>query len=351
MNNNQSSSKGILPQGISWRTVVLGLIAIGTFFAISSPHNDFVTMGGGMMESGSTRAVPPTSSASAPVWDSSVLNQEMKGRDMYYPYPTPDVPASDTREFLKTSYNASMNTRDVQGLTRKVETTVRGFSGRIDQESSSPKSGYLSFTVPQSKYDAFRTELESLVGKRFLTVSISSQNLLPQKVNIEEQQKRADESLAEYTSTRAKLVSAHTSTAASLQSQINTDNQTLITLRAQPQTAQTFAEIQNVSNDLASLQKRLASENATYKVQLSNADANIKNAQNWQKAIETQDEAFLDNVATVSGTVSIGWVSAWDIVQLYFPGYWIPAIFAGLTIVSFYFDRRRFAPSAISARV
>ena len=110
---------------------------------------------------------------------------------IYYPYPyqNPDVPITDTREFLKMYYNASMRTRDVPALTRKVETTVRGYDGRIDSESSSGTYGYVSFAVPQTKYDSFRAELEGLVGSRFLSVNISSQNLLSQKVSIEEQQK------------------------------------------------------------------------------------------------------------------------------------------------------------------
>jgi hypothetical protein len=83
-------------------------------------------------------------------------------------------------------------------------------------------------------------------------------------------------------------------------------------------------------------------ENATYKTQLNSADANIKYAQSVQKAVQTQDKALLDNVATVSGTVSIQWISLWDTIRLYLPGYSIPIIFAVLTFLSLLYDRRRF---------
>ncbi len=260
----------------------------------------------------------------------------------YYPYPNPSVPANDTRELLKVSYGATMRARDVQGLTRRVETTVRGYSGRIDQESSSPQAGYVSFVVPMSKYETFRTELEGLVDSRFLTVNIQSQNMLPQKASIEDQQKQADKTLTSYQTDRRNLVTDHTNTVRSLQSQISSDVQVLATLRAQTPTYDIQTQIQTVSDDLASLNTQLANENISYKQQLSNADANIKYAQDWQKAVKTQDQALMDNVATVNGTVSIEWISLWDMAQLYLPGYWIPTIFGILTILSYLSDRRRF---------
>lgn len=335
MTNNQSSLPRSLPWNISWLTVVLAALAVITFIAISRPGVRYVTpmgIGGGRVEySNGSGAVPPQPT-------------DAKGLDMYYPYPypNPDVPVTDIREFLKIYYNASMRTRDVQGLTRRVVTTVRGYSGRIDQESSSPQYGSVSFSIPQSKYDTFRAEIESFVGSRFLSVNVSSQNLLSQKVNIEEQQKQANTTLAAYKAARQKIVSAHTSAVQSLQSKIDANTQQLATLRALPSTPQILIQIQTVSDDLSSFKQQLADENASYVNQLSIADANIKYTQDWQKTLQTQDQTLIDNVATVTGTVSIQWISLWDMAQLYLPGYWIPAIFAMLAFLSFLRDRRRF---------
>lgn len=305
---------GFWPRHISWLTVVLAILTIGTFLAISGPGVRYITpmmkIGGGIRESA----------------DSSG-----KDSSIYYPYqyPNPDVPVTDTREFLKIYYNASMLSRDVQSLTRRVETTVRGYGGRLDQESNSPLYGFVSFVVSQSKYNAFRAELENLVDSRFLTVNISSQNLLSQKVSIEEQQKQADTSLSDYKTVRQKIINAHASAIQSLQSKIDAEGTT--------------------ESDKALLRQQLASENASYAVQLKNVDANIKYAQDWQKAVQTQDQTLLDNVATVAGTVSIRWISLWDMAQLYLPGYWIPTIFAALTLLSFFRDRRRSTISATDA--
>lgn len=316
MNNNQS----FLPWHLSWLTIVLALLAIGTFIAVSGPDVQYVTPMGirGGAESGSGGAV-------APMMDTSVSNAPSKGMmspDYYpYPYPNPDVPVTDTREFLKIYYNASMHTRDVPALTRRVETTVRGYEGRIDNESSSEKYGYVSFALPQVKYEAFRAELEGLVGSRFVTVNISSQNLLSQKVSIEEQQKQADTTLANYKAARQKIVSTHASVVQALQAKIDATVAT--------------------SSERASLEQQLSSENASYTRNLNNADANIKYAQDWVKGVQTQDATLLANVATVTGTVSVQWISLWDVALLYLPGYWIPTIFSILAVLSFYRDRRR----------
>lgn len=330
MNNNQSSGQSFLPWNLSWLTIVLALLALGTFIAVSGPTSSrYITpmmgLGGGRAEYGNSTgvAVPPTA-AGVPMMDTSVSYpaKGMMSPDYYpYPYPNPDVSAADTREFLKIYYNASLRTRDVQGLTRRVETTVRGYDGRIDQESISPQYGSVSFAVSQSKYDAFRAELESFVDSRFLTLNISSQNLLSQKVSIEEQQKQADTTLADYKATRQRVVSAHTSAVQSLQAKID--------------------DASTSASEKLLFQEQLARENDSYTRNLANADANIKYAQDWQKAVQTQDKTLLANVATVTGTVSIQWISLWDMALLYLPGYWIPTIFAALTVLSYLHDRRR----------
>ncbi len=310
MNNDMSTPQSFIRRNFSWRTIVLGLLAVGTFLAISSPGMmpyPILTGGRGVMETSGGPGVVPLNYAS----DSSAPSM------MPY-YGGQDVPVTDTREFAKVYYNASMRSRDVQGLTRRVETTVRGYDGRVDQESSSQQYGSVSFAIPKTKYDAFRAELESLVGRRFISINISSENMLPQKVSIEEQQKQADASLADAKAQRQRLITAHANKVAYLQ-----------------------AQIQSMPDQAASFTQQLAAENATYAAQLNSADANIKYAQDWQKAVQTQDQTLLDNVATVTGTVSIQWISMWETVQLYLPGYWIPFIFAVLTVISYLWDRRR----------
>ncbi|MES2088343.1 MAG: DUF4349 domain-containing protein [Patescibacteria group bacterium] len=348
MNENPINPRIFHARNISWLTIILGLFAVGTFIAISNVGQRYyyATSGGMMEKSGGTTVAVPPMAAGTPARDSSVSNSMVQDGmgSVYYPSPyyNPDVPVTDTREFLKVYYNAYMRSRDVQALTHRVETTVRGYDGRIDQESSSEKYGSVSFAVPQSKYDAFRAELEGLVGRRFITVNVSSQNLLPQKLSIEEQQKQADTQLADYKTTRQKIVTTHAGVVQSIQARIDADEKQLAMLRAQTSTPQIEAQIVSFSNDLLSLKQQLAKESASYTSQLANIDTNIKYAQEWVEKVKTQDKTLLDNVATVTGTVSIQWISLWEIALLYLPGYWIPSIFAALTILSFLWDRRRF---------
>jgi len=322
MNKNKL---GFLPEYISWPTIILAVLAIITFFAVSNPNVQYATRMGfdtGVMEDYGVKSSPPNYGGGVPMMD-GVVQGDMISPDYYpYPYPNPDVPITDTREFLKIYYNASMQTRDVQALTRRVETTVRGYDGRIDNQSSAEKYGYVSFALPQAKYDAFRAELESFVGSRFLKVDISSQNLLSQKVSIEEQQKQADSALADYKTARQKMVTTHAGVVQSLQTQID--------------------DTSISENERLLLRGQLAKENASYTRNLSNADENIKYAENWVKGVQTQDATLLANVATVNGTISIQWISLWDVILTYLPGYWISFIFAFLAFISFFWDRRRF---------
>lgn len=378
---SSTSTHSWRPRRISLPTIIFAALAVISFLAIAGQNNPYgLRMGYGVGYSADYGGVTPPSIPttvsmpmgapsydgvesgydSARAVDASGANAPMvqgmaggKGGGMsanyayapdYYPYPYPsgDVPATDTRELLKVNYSASMEARDVVGLTRRVETTVRGHEGRIDQISSSPKSGFVSFVVPVSTYDAFRSELESVVDSRFLTVNIQSSNMLPQKQSIEEQQKQASSTVAEYQTTRQKLVSTHAGTVRSLQSQIDANAAQLASLRAQTPTYDIQMQIRTLSDESTSLKDRLVNENSSYTYQLNSIDANIKYAKEWQTAVKTQDKALLDSVATVNGSVSIQWISLWDMAQAYLPGYWIPAIFAILTVLSFLWDRRRF---------
>jgi hypothetical protein len=369
--NQQVSGWPARSRRIPWLPLLFAILTIITFYAVSGGMQGNQIMygfgGGGVTRSD---AVPPTSAAypqamensagsvSAPAMPPSsgaIATQGVAVGSDYYPhYPVPapyyggQATASDTREFLKTNYNASMRTRDVQGLTRRVETTVRGYGGRVDQTSSSPQYGSVTFVVPADKFDDFRTELEGMVNWRFLTVNVSSENLLPQKQSIEQQQTQTQSSLADLKTSRAKLVASHTSTVNSLQSQIDADTQQIASLSAQTLTTPAIqAQIQTLLNDQASLKSRLANENASYAANLQKTDSNIKYTQQNLDALGTQNQNLLDNVATVDGTVSISWISLWEMALAYLPGYWIPSIFAALTVLSYLWDRRRNGPSIL----
>ncbi len=355
-------------------TIILALLTIASFFYFS----DFSPQYGIEYGVAGMRAIPPTpaasptyddqaqtvtteygsgSSASAPT-DSSMSMQAMGGTPEvanisanYYHQPVypgygGNVSATDTREFQKISYSATMQTRDVQGLTRRTETIVRGHNGRVDNISSSMQYGSVTFVVPQTSYQAFRDEIESLVDSRFLTVSINSQNLLPQKVSIEQQQTYTQKNLDELQSQRSQAVTSHSAKVRSLQSQITDNKAQQAALNAEVPADDVRANaistmIAQLSNDLSALQSRLASENSQYSYQIASFDQEIKWAKDSLAGVKQQDQNLLDNVATVDGTISFQWISWRDIIHSYLPGYSITLILGVLTLISYYFERRR----------
>ncbi|HEY4517017.1 MAG TPA: hypothetical protein VJG64_03665 [Candidatus Paceibacterota bacterium] len=314
-----------MPSKKPWISIILLILAVLSAIAFSDNRQYIEPMmegfGGG---SATTVALSPTM-----MEDSQAGSRGMSAPSSMMkpsPYQSGSVPITDTREFLKQSYSARMQTRDVQGLVRRAETTVRGFEGRVDQISSEEKYGYISFVIPASKFEEFRTEIESFVNSRFLKVQVSAQNLLPQKQSIEEQQKQADTTLASYQSARQSLINTHVSALKSLQADLDA----AVAEAAQP-------------DRIASIQAQIASENASYAKKLTSADSNIKYAKDWQKAVKTQDQNLLDNVATVDGSISFQWISLFDIVHTYLPGLWIPGIIAALAILAYFWERRRFS--------
>ncbi len=262
-----------------------------------------------------------------------------------YPYTNGEATAHDTREFNKIYYNADMQTRDVQGLTKHIETTVRGHGGRVDNTSSSPTYGSVSFVVPQSKFDDFRSELESLVGWRFLTVNVNSQNLLPQKQGIEQQQTNVETNITDLKAAKAKLLTTHNGTVAALQSQIDANEREIAMLKSQTSTDpavsnQIASRLLALAADQTTLKTEIANENSSYSYQHDYYDLQIKYANSNLDAVKTADQDLLDNVATVSGTVSVRWISLWEMALAYLPGYWIPSIFLLLAALAYLWHRK-----------
>ena|SRR3989344_4144280 len=334
-----------------WLSLCLAILAVIAFIAYSPQQGGIIyeMMGGSGYGVGiSSNVAPPSvptmmedyagSGQAAPTRDMSTLSSMPD----YYPYPYPgDATAKDTREFLKQSYNATLRTRDVNDLTQRVVTTVRGHEGRVDNTQSSEKYGYVQFVLPITQFESFKKEVEGMVGSRFLKVEMSAQNLLPQKQSIEEQQKQADTALVDYEASRDRIVSAHTSATKSLQAQVNSQSAMLSDLRGQPSSVEINTQILQLEAVLIEYRQRLIDENASYAKKLAVANANIKYAKDRQKAIETQDQNLLDNVATVNGTISVQWISYWEMARLYLPGYWIPAILALLSVLAFMWESGR----------
>lgn len=264
----------------------------------------------------------------------------------YYSY-EPNVPAADTREFLKTDYYASMYVRHVTETTQRIQTIIRGFGGRVDFASSSSRWGSVSFVVPADRFDVFRDDIKSLVRARLLTEEISTENLLSQKKSIEQQQEQTQETLAKLKTDRNRFISAHRGTVAAIQSRLDAIGSELAVLQAEvtndeARIAQIAARKQELFVEKNAFEARLAAENVEYAKKLNSFNSQIRDTEANLGYFDDQEEELLNTVATVRGTISLSWISIWNIVYLYFPLYWLSLILLVAAAAAYIVHRRRF---------
>ena len=261
----------------------------------------------------------------------------------YPPQPQPEVPITDN-QFLKTDYRASVKTHNVQKMTAQLQTTVRGFDGRIDAVNSSEKYGFISFVVPESRFAAFQAEVKALAGERFILENTSTENLLPEKRSIEEQITTAQSTLAQLNSDKEKLIASHNKIVSQIQGQLKQIANQIADLQIQlanhpEQKAIIEAQIRDLQTSRAKLNASLASENSQYNNKIIALDAQIKYAQSNLESANKQDTNLLNTVATVRGSISLSHISWFGILGLYLPGYWIPFLLLLAAVVLYGIDR------------
>lgn len=256
-----------------------------------------------------------------------------------------ELPISDNREFLKVNYNATLRTRDINDLKNKVEITVRALRGRIDSSSGGEKSGYVSFAIPKNELEALKIEMKDLVGVKFYDEQTSSQNLLRDKQMIEENQKQTENSLSNLQSERSQIVKNHNQNLASFQARINSINIEINALNLEYQSASSTrkAEITNRLNqiqvEMNAIQSEIAKENKSYQTKINDVDTRIRNTQENLRSIKIQDISLLDNVATVNGSISLSFISLWEMADIYTPGPLFAWILFAIGLIFFAWNR------------
>ncbi|MDP3901913.1 MAG: hypothetical protein Q8Q37_03015 [bacterium] len=262
------------------------------------------------------------------------------------PYYNDPAPINDTREFLKTSYNATIRTRKVNEISQHIQIAVRGVGGRIDGFTSSNKNGYINFAIPADKLDFFVADIKNLVPKKFFVETTMVENLLPQKQSIERQQEQIYKMLATLNSNRDQLIITHKNYAASIQRQlddiaIETDALKSVITDDLIRQTEIAARLQELSILKSSLKSQLTNENYSYNKKLASLDSQIKNYQDSLEYNYKQDQKLIDNVATVRGTIYINWIGYWEIIGLYTPSYWPSIVLVAAAIIAYINYRRK----------
>ena len=236
------------------------------------------------------------------------------------------ISVSDTREFLKTNYSAVIKTRDVQTVVTSVKNIVKGNDGRVDNISSSELNGYLTFVVPKSKYEAFRSEIESLTHKKLFSETSLSQNLLGQKQSIEQQTSNIKKNLESLNEQKEALRLQHNQAVATINKELQSIRSQLSNIRKQIAET-TDADVLNslrsqesnyVSRENAQKQY-LSRENSQYTAQNASLESQIKIQNTNLENVNTQDENFTENIETVEGRVDVKWISIWQMIKVFSP--------------------------------
>jgi hypothetical protein len=277
------------------------------------------------------------------------------GGDSYFqksPQYYNDQPSiTDTREFMKINYSANIVSRKVEDTVNSIQNIVKGSDGRIDGINSSKKNGYIRFVVPQSKFDAFKSQMESLTNKKLYTENISSQNLLSQKQGIEKQTDSIANTLVNLNAQKATLDAKHTQTVNFINTEITrirgeltgirtaiagaTNNQALTVLRDR-ESSYTKQEAQQL--------QLLNNENSVYAIKSQNLENMISGGNNGLTIMNETDSQFTDNIETVNGYVSVNWASLWKMTRILSPIPPTVIVIVLLAIVAFCLKRYNYIP-------
>ncbi len=270
----------------------------------------------------------------------------------YYGGGQPDI--TDTREFLKTSYRAYIKTREVEEVITTVKNMVKGADGRINSMNISEKSGSVSFVVPKSKFDAFKDEVESITHKKLYIKNISSQNLLGQKQNIEQQDLSVNSTLDSLKEQKKNLDTEHARVVSKVNASISSIQSQLLIVRATLVSAtntEIITSLRNQENTLVISEnvekQKLSSENNSYASKSSNLKNQIDIEERNLADVNMQDNNFTNNIETVEGYVSASWVSLWGLAVVFSPVH--PTIIVIILIIAiwYYLKRKSYIPKVV----
>ncbi len=234
---------------------------------------------------------------------------------------------SDTREYLKTDYNASISTRHVATTSRRIQTMIRGYGGRIESGDIQAEYSYVHFAIPQDKLENFRTELHQQTGERFIVESTQFTNLLSQKQNIEKQVQDTEQTLLQIEAHRAQETSRHDTNVKNMKQQLVRINNNIQTVESRLQLEGENDPHRTTDEKLHSsllseryyLKQNLQNENANFTRTLNQLNTQKTQANSQRTNLETKNTDLLENVATVNGTITIDFISIPQIIDLYIP--------------------------------
>lgn len=248
---------------------------------------------------------------------------------------------ADTRSFEKMTYSGNIKTRHVEDVAQKVKLLIKGVSGRIDSYNVSENYASFSFVIPKTEYDDFEKEIRTYTHVKLYSQSISSYNKLSEKQALERNQGQAKETIAALSTQQQKIKDDYAVASKALKSQIALQNKALQDVEAKLNLATTSEQIiplqqtaANLASTINALQNNLNNLTATFKTNMTNLGASLAQQDQALSDLSKATEDFLNDVETVQGSLSISYVSAWELINIFSPV--DPAVAIGVIIFLLY---------------
>ncbi len=247
---------------------------------------------------------------------------------------------TDTREFIKKTFSANIKTRDVEDIAKKIELLIKGLGGRIDNSNITNTYASFSFVIPKTNLDELEKQMRTYVHKKLYSQTVSTQNLLGEKQNLERDQDVTKDTITSLSKERQQVQSDYTKSANTVKSKISSKNSQLKVIQ------NNIAEIENeigtatstvirntkiqelislqksegtLNQEIASLTSELNNLTNAFKEQMTNLGASLEDQNNVLISLDKQTDSFLDNIETVQGTIYISYITTWGIINVFSP--------------------------------
>ncbi len=255
---------------------------------------------------------------------------------VYYEQLKSDI--TDTREFIKKSFSATIKTREVEAVARKVEILIESVGGRIDSSNINTDentyygpSANFSFVIPKDNLNKFQDELRTYTWARLYSQNISSQNLLGEKQDLEASRKNTNTEIDKITKDKAALKSKYYKDYNILKSQ-------LVAKQAELAVVKNEELYKSLSSDIDMLNGRISTLTQNFKRDMTALGVSLEDQNQIIDNLDVADTKFDNKIETVEGYIYVQSVNAWDILNIYSPVNVIYIIAGILIIAKLYAD-------------
>jgi hypothetical protein len=276
---------------------------------------------------------------------------------------------TDTREFLKKSFSASLRTRKVETVAAKVDDLIRDSDGRIDNSTISTKSATFDFVIPKSELEDFEEELRTYTLAKFYSQTISSQNLLNEKQNLERSEDTANKNVATITAQKETAKKDYIARSTPLKSNISTqtverdrltariteidrllstetDQATISALRAERY--EVDQKENALTSDIVAITAQLNSLSKQYTDLLADLGVSLEGQKAELALLGEKEDNFFDSIETVQGSIYIRHISLLEAFTLFSPIHPLLLLLVAAVLTRVYFVRKKVIMASVA---